>query len=96
MKSQTFEELLAATTEALEHAQGNKTLKSTEINFPCPYSLEEKYKMATSGEYGAFELYGKDGEISGYRGFRKTGGTTGVYDNYKDALEAAFTEFGDK
>lgn len=68
----------------------------TEINFPCPYTTEEKYNMVCTGEYGVFEMYDNRGDISGYRGFRCGYGTTGVYDNYKAALESAFTEFGDK
>lgn len=66
------------------------------IEFSCPYSLEEKYDMVCSGEYGVFEMYGQAGEVTGYRGFRKGHGTTGIYDSYKRALEAAFTEFGDE
>jgi hypothetical protein len=70
--------------------------RKTEIEFTCPYSVKEKYEMASSGEYGVFEMYGNDGEIYGYRGFRKDHGTTGVYETYRFALEAAFTEYGDK
>ena len=68
----------------------------TEIEFPCPYSIEERYEMAVSGQYGVFEIYGADGGINGYRGYRKEYGTTGIYDSYRWALEAAFTEYGPK
>lgn len=68
--------------------------KVTEIEFSCPYTIEERYSMVCSGEYGVFEMFGDDGEVGGYRGCRRGFGTTGVYDNYKDALEASFTEFG--
>jgi hypothetical protein len=66
----------------------------TEIEFPCPYNVGEKYAFVITGEYGVFEMFGSDDEINGYRGFRRCYGTTGVYDNYKDALEASFIEFG--
>ena len=52
--------------------------------------------MAVSGQYGVFEIYGADGGINGYRGYRKEYGTTGIYDSYRWALEAAFTEYGPK
>lgn len=68
----------------------------TELDFPCPYTTEEKYEMATSGEYGAFEIWGGNGEIQGFRGFRKEYGTTGIYETFKMALEAAFTTYGPK
>lgn len=70
--------------------------QETKIEFPCPYSIEQKYEMAASGEYGSFEIYSGNGQIIGYRGMRKGYGTTGVYATYKLALEAAFTEFGEK
>lgn len=72
------------------------TEKITVIEFPCPYTIEERYAMICTGEYGAFEMYAHNGTITGYRGFRKGFGTTGIYDNYKDALEAALTEFGNQ
>ena len=68
--------------------------RKTILEFPCPYTTEQKYEMVCSGEYGVFEMFDVCGDISGYRGFRSGYGTTGVYDNYRDALEAAFTEFG--
>lgn len=68
----------------------------TKLEFTCPYTIEERYQMITTGEYGVFEMYGSDGSITGYRGYRKEFGTTGVYDNYRDAMEAALTEYGPK
>lgn len=68
----------------------------TIYEFPCPYTIEERYELICTGEYGVFEMFGRDGEINGYRGYRKGYGTTGVYDTYKGALEASFTEFGPK
>lgn len=68
----------------------------TQYEFIDIYTLEEKYAMATSGEYGAFELYSAGGNIEGFRGFRKEHGTTGVYQTFREALEAAFIEYGDK
>lgn len=68
----------------------------TIIEFGCPYTLEQKYDMICSGEYGAFEMYDNNGNIYGYRGFRREHGSTGVYDSYRAAIEAAFTEFGNK
>ena len=70
--------------------------QKTLIDFPCPYTLEQRYEMVCSGEYGVFEMFDSCGNVSGYRGFRSGYGSTGVYDNYRSALEAAFTEFGDK
>ncbi len=69
---------------------------ATSIEFFCPYTLEQKYEMACSGEYGAFELYDPNSSADGitFRGFRKGYGTTGIYSTYRDALEAAFTVFG--
>ena len=60
--------------------------KITEIEFPCPYSVEDKYDFVTSGEYGVFEVYDAQGEVNSYRGYRKGYGLTGTYDNFKDAL----------
>ena len=68
----------------------------TQIDFPCPYTVEQRYDMVCSGEYGVFEMYDNYGDVVGYRGYRKEHGTTGVYDSYRAALEAAFIEFGDK
>jgi hypothetical protein len=66
----------------------------TLIDFPCPYDIETRYNMICSGEYGVFELYDHRGSIGGYRGYRIGYGTTGVYDSYKAAIEAALTEYG--
>lgn len=70
--------------------------KKTLIEFPCPFSVEEKYAMVCSGEFGAFEMISASGALTGYRGFRKGFGTTGIYDNFKDALEAAMTKWGNE
>lgn len=64
------------------------------IEFVCPYTLEQRYEMACSGEYGAFELFDPESDAIAFRGFRKGYGTTGIYSTYKYALEAAFTIFG--
>ena len=66
----------------------------TKIEFECPYTIEERYQMITTGEYGVFDLYDANGDVTGYRGYRKEFGTTGVYDNYRDAMEAALTLYG--
>lgn len=65
-----------------------------EFEFKCEYTTEQKYDMVCSGEYGVFEMFERDGSVSGYRGFRTGYGSTGIYDTYKLALEAAFIEFG--
>lgn len=58
--------------------------------------IVRRYDMAVSGEFGAFEIWGADGNIEGYRGFRKDHGTTTeIYESYRDAIESAFDEFGD-
>ena len=66
------------------------TDNKTEINFPCPLSIEERYALVVTGNYSVFEQESKDGTITMYRGHKKFCGITGVYDNYKDALEASF------
>ena len=70
--------------------------KITIIEFPCSYSTEQKYEMASSGEYGVFVNYNDAGEPIGFRGHRTGYGVTGRYDNYRAALEASFIEFGNK
>ena len=70
--------------------------KRTLIDFPCPYTIDERYEMVCTGEFGVFEMYDNHGDITGYRGFRREHGTTGVYSTYKEALEASFIEFGDE
>ena len=59
-------------------------------------SWKEKYEKLVSGDYGAFELWGSDGEIDGYRGFRKNRGTTEIYPSYREAIEAALEEFSEE
>jgi hypothetical protein len=68
--------------------------KKTELDFPCKYTIEQRYQMVCSGEYSVFEMFDRKGNVNGYRGCRSGFGTTGIYDTYKDALEAAFIEFG--
>ena len=70
--------------------------KVTEIEFGCNLTLEEKYNLLMTGNYGAFEIFSADGEITAYRGFAKYKGTTGVYSTYREACEAAIYEFGNK
>lgn len=76
--------------------KGDIVEKLTQIDFPIPYSVEERYELICTGEYGVFEMIDNYGEVSGYRGFRKGYGTTGVYDTYQGALEASFIEYGPK
>lgn len=58
------------------------------------FTLEQRYEMATSGEYGVFEIYSSGGDVQNFRGYRKEYGTTGVYSTFREALEAAMCEFG--
>ena len=68
----------------------------TVVEFGCDYTLEEKYQLAMSGEYCVFELFSRDGDVSGYRGTRKGYGVTGVWPTYREAFEAAIIEMGPK
>ena len=52
-----------------------------------------QYEKLVSGEYGAFEMWSTDGEVEGYRGFRKNYGSTEIYPTYREAIEAALEEF---
>lgn len=70
------------------------TDNKTVIEFVCPYTIEQRYEMAMTGQFGVFDMMNHKGEVTGYRGFRTGYGTTGVWSTYKEAFEAALTEFG--